>query len=67
MSKGEDQKPEAGKKKNIRVHFELNIPQTEAAKAVDVEAHGVASINILAKRLFLEHMEKDRRMREEAN
>ena len=66
MKKKEGSKP-AVKKKTVRVHFELNIPQTEAAKAVDVEAHGAASIHILAKKLFLEHMEKDRQMKIETS
>jgi len=43
--------------KVIRPTFELNLVQTEMAKQIDLEAHGVKSLNILAKKLFLEHME----------
>jgi len=59
MPKQEHGKAENSKvaKKTLRPTFELNLTQTEMAKELDLEARGVASLNILAKKLFLEHME----------
>jgi len=46
------------KSKVIQVRFELNIPQTKKAEQLDLESYGVTSIHTLAKKLFLEHMNK---------
>jgi len=46
------------KTKVLRLTFELNLAQTELAKELDPGQYGVASLNILAKKLFLEHMEE---------
>jgi len=46
------------KRKILRVTFELNLAQTELAKELNPEDYGVASLNILAKKLFLQHMDK---------
>jgi len=55
--KAENNKVVRGKTKVLRPTFELNLAQTAMAKEIDLEAHGVTSLNILAKKLFLEHME----------
>jgi len=47
-----------GKVKAMQVRFELNISQTELAKKLDLEHYDVASVNRLAKKLFLECLEK---------
>ena len=46
------------KKKILQIRFELNLTQTEMAKELDLGAHEVESINRLAKKLFLECLEK---------
>jgi len=46
------------KRKILRVTFELNLAQTELAKELNPEDYGVASLNILAKKLFVKHLEK---------
>jgi len=45
--------------KTLRPTFELNIPQTEMAKTLVPEAYGATSLNTLAKKLFLEFIEKN--------
>jgi len=47
------------KSKVLRLTFELNLAQTELAKELDPEIHGATSLHTLAKKLFLEHMEKN--------
>jgi len=44
--------------KVLRLSFELNLAQTELAKELDPEVYGATSLNTLAKKLFLEHMEQ---------
>lgn len=65
MSEQKDREVESsrvvrGRAKILRPAFELNLIQTEMAKRIDLEAHGVTSLNILAKKLFLEYMEENR-------
>jgi len=47
------------KSKVMRVSFELNLSQTEMAKELDPEVHGVSSVHTLAKKLFLEHLKEE--------
>jgi len=44
----------------LRPTFELNLAQAELAKQIDLEAHGVTTLNALAKKLFLQYMEANR-------
>jgi len=47
------------KRKVLRVTFELNLVQTELANELDPEAYGATSVHTLAKKLFLQHMNKE--------
>jgi len=47
------------KAKILKLSFQLNLSQTEMAKELDLEAHGVTSFHTLAKKLFLEQMEEN--------
>jgi len=46
------------KEKVMQVKFGLNISQTELARKLDLERYDVESANQLAKKLFLECLEK---------
>ena len=49
------------KEKVLRVRFELNVSQTEMARELDPEAYGATSIHTLAKKIFLEHFENNKK------
>jgi len=55
----EQRKVSRKRAKVLRPTFELNLVQTEMAKALDPEAYGATSLNTLAKKLFLEYMEEN--------
>jgi len=47
------------KSKVLRLTFELNVAQSELAKELDPEVYGATSLHTLAKKLFLQHMNKE--------
>lgn len=45
------------RRKVQRIAFELNVPQTERLKHLDLEKHDTQSVHTLAKKLFLQFLD----------
>jgi hypothetical protein len=45
--------------KVIRINFELNLAQTKDAREMNPADYGASSLNVLAKRLFLQQLNEE--------